>query len=105
MRGQEFGTPFSVTATHATAAVASQTGVAGLIYYIKKNVVAPIVYCGDAERAPRLRRTEHRGYSVLVSQVWFGSDDSRTRVSYQIDIEKKPPRDGIYVERNRYSAV
>ena len=34
MRGQEFGTPFSVTATHATAAVASQTGVAGLIYYI-----------------------------------------------------------------------
>lgn len=30
----EFGTPFSATATHATSAVATQTGAAGLVSYI-----------------------------------------------------------------------
>lgn len=34
MRGQDSGTGFSETATHATAAVASHTGVAGKTYYI-----------------------------------------------------------------------
>lgn len=34
MRGQEFGTPFSETATHATSAVASHTGVSGKKFYI-----------------------------------------------------------------------
>jgi hypothetical protein len=34
MRGQEFGTPFSETATHATSAVASHTGVTGKTFYI-----------------------------------------------------------------------
>lgn len=33
-RGQEYGTPFSVTATNATSAVATQTGAAGLRSYI-----------------------------------------------------------------------
>lgn len=33
-RGQEYGTPFSQTATHATGAVATQTGVAGKTSYI-----------------------------------------------------------------------
>ena len=31
---QERGTPFRVTATHATSAVASKTGATGLTYYI-----------------------------------------------------------------------
>lgn len=31
---QEFGTPFSVTATHATSAVATNAGVAGKTHYI-----------------------------------------------------------------------
>lgn len=34
MGKQEFGTPFSVTATHATSAVASQAGVADKVHYI-----------------------------------------------------------------------
>lgn len=34
MAGKDNGTPFSETATHATAAVASHTGVAGRTYYI-----------------------------------------------------------------------
>lgn len=34
MRGQYFGDPFSVTATHATSAVASQAGVTGSTFYI-----------------------------------------------------------------------
>src|SRR5688572_25518090 len=34
MRGQESGDPFAVTATHATAAVASNAGVAGKTHYI-----------------------------------------------------------------------
>lgn len=34
MRGQEHGTPFSETATHATAAVASHAAVAGKKYFI-----------------------------------------------------------------------
>ena len=34
MSGIDRGTPFSETATHATAAVASHTGVAGRTYYI-----------------------------------------------------------------------
>lgn len=33
-RGIEFGTPFSVTATHATSAVASQAAVSGKTHYI-----------------------------------------------------------------------
>ncbi len=33
-RGQEFGTPFQKTATNATSAVATQTGVAGSTSYI-----------------------------------------------------------------------
>lgn len=34
MNKQDRGTPFRVTATHATSAVASQTGVSGQTYYI-----------------------------------------------------------------------
>lgn len=34
MFGQESGTPFQVSVTHATSAVASQAGVAGKILYI-----------------------------------------------------------------------
>ena len=34
MRGQENGTPFSVTATHATGAVATKSGTAGLKSFI-----------------------------------------------------------------------
>lgn len=33
-RGQEYGVPFAVTATHATSAVASQAGVTGKTLYI-----------------------------------------------------------------------
>lgn len=39
-RGQEFGTPFSETATHATAAVASHTAVAGKKYFITDIAVS-----------------------------------------------------------------
>jgi hypothetical protein len=34
MAGIDYGTPFSETATHATAAVASHTGATGKTYYI-----------------------------------------------------------------------
>lgn len=34
MAGKDYGTPFSETATHATAAVASHAAVAGKTYYI-----------------------------------------------------------------------
>ena len=34
MRGQDRGTPFAVTATHATAAVASNAGAANTVHFI-----------------------------------------------------------------------
>lgn len=34
MRGQEFGTPFAVTANHATSAVATKSAVTGSTHYI-----------------------------------------------------------------------
>ena len=40
MSGIESGTPFSETATHATAAVASHTGVAGRTFYITDIAVS-----------------------------------------------------------------
>jgi len=40
MRGQEYGTPFFETATHATAAVASHASVAGKTYFITDIAVS-----------------------------------------------------------------
>ena len=40
MQGINSGTPFSETATHATAAVASHTGVAGKTYYVTNVTVS-----------------------------------------------------------------
>lgn len=40
MRGKENGDPFSETATHATAAVASHTGVSGKTHYITHVAVS-----------------------------------------------------------------
>lgn len=46
-RGQESGTPYSQTATHATSAVATQTGVAG-----KKSFIVDI--SGSSDKAGAL---------------------------------------------------
>lgn len=40
MNKQEHGTPFFVTATHATAAVASNTGVANKVHYVTDITVS-----------------------------------------------------------------
>jgi len=40
MRGKEFGTPFSETATHATAAVASHAAATGKKYFITDVAVS-----------------------------------------------------------------
>lgn len=45
-RGQEFGTPFSQTATHATSAVATQSGVTG-----KKSFITDISGSSDKSGA------------------------------------------------------
>ncbi len=40
MAGKDYGTPFSETATHATAAVASHTGATGKTFYVTDIAVS-----------------------------------------------------------------
>lgn len=40
MRGQEFGTPFSETATHGTLATATKAGAAGKTHYVTSVTVS-----------------------------------------------------------------
>lgn len=44
MRGLEFGTPYSETATHATAAVATHAAVTGKTYYVTNVTVSSDIF-------------------------------------------------------------
>lgn len=70
MAARDYGTPFSVTATHATAAVASKTGVAKSTHYITQVAVS----------------SDKAGAILLIKQgttvIWqeqIGADDSGIR--------------------------
>lgn len=71
MPAKDFGTPFSATATHATAAVASNAGVAKSTHYITQVSVS-------SDKAGAILLIKQGTTTIWQEQI--GADDSGVRV-------------------------